>query len=556
MAWRLGRIIRVILATLAVVLAVCVAYGLGSMPKVVSATEEAVFSAENVAKDLAVIAKEPHSVEHPQARDRVRSYLVDRLAALGGNPRLYAYDSIAFRLGGYFDIANIYAEFEPESGPASSYVLFIAHLDSRYREQVLDSTVYSYGAADDGYGLGTTLELLRVALQYRQDWSQGVKVLFTDSEENGLNGMKEAVEHNPELLENVGFVINLEARGVKGPALLFETGMGDSKVVDLYAEAAKYPVTYSLTTVVYKMMPNFTDFTLVKDQLPGLNFSCLDNIRYYHTDWDCFENISLPTIQHYGAQLEPMLQRYLTDANYACVDALKSEDNSVYFTLPWVGLVKMTQTQNRWFAVVTALFCCLAFALHTKTRIIRPKQVLCKTLCLLGWGLGILLIGEGIAWLAATCVGTPFNVAATKFIPGDTWIGLVAVLAVVASVAGIFVRRATKRPFFANETLVAITVLMTVLGLLMTFTLGENFFFMFPALLSCIALILCLFILFNYLSIVAVILVLLMACSFCYNLFTALTIGALGVVLMLVFFYAVVVVGLLENFIRVKVVND
>ena len=176
MAWRLGRIIRVILATLAVVLAVCVAYGLGSMPKVVSATEEAVFSAENVAKDLAVIAKEPHSVEHPQARDRVRSYLVDRLAALGGNPRLYAYDSIAFRLGGYFDIANIYAEFEPESGPASSYVLFIAHLDSRYREQVLDSTVYSYGAADDGYGLGTTLELLRVALHYRQDWSQGVKV--------------------------------------------------------------------------------------------------------------------------------------------------------------------------------------------------------------------------------------------------------------------------------------------------------------------------------------------------------------------------------------------
>lgn len=556
MKWGLGRKIRVVLALVTVVLTVWGAFGLGSMPEVVSAAEESCFSAERVANDLAVIAQEPHSVEHPEARERVRSYLVDRLSELGGNPQLYAYDSVAFRLGGYYDIANVYAVFEPEQVPASSYVLFVAHLDSRYRQQVLDRTVYSYGAADDGYGLGTTLELVRVALQYRSDWKQGIKVLFTDSEENGMDGMRRATELHPELFDKVGFVVNLEARGVKGPALLFETGSGDSNVMDLYAEKAKYPVTYSLTTVVYKMMPNFTDFTLVKDSLPGVNFSCLDNISYYHTDLDCFANIDLQTIQHYGVQLEPMVCRYLTESAYASPEALKSEENAVYFTLPWVGLVKLTQTENQWFALVALFLCGLAFVLHTKTHIVRPKQVLLKSLCLLAWGLGVLLLGEGIAWLAAVCAGTPFNLTATKFIPGDTWIGLMAVLAVVVAVVGVFWRRMGKRPFFANETLMAVMLLMTVLGAAMTFALGENFFFLVPAVLSSMALILCLFILCNYLSIVAVALVLLLGCSFLYNLFTALTIGALGVVLMLAFFYVVVVLGLLENFIRVKVVND
>lgn len=553
MKWNLNRRIRFFLALSAVVFTLLAAFGWLTVPKVVPAEEETRFSAERVVEDLAVIAKEPHSVEHPEARAAVRAYLEQRLRDLGGEMQVYAYDSVAFRYGGHYDIANVYAEFEPVNAPATAYVLFVAHMDSRFRQQVLDRTVYSYGAADDGYGLGVTLELVRDALQYRNEWKQGIKVLFTDSEENDLDGMRNACLYDPQLLDQVGLVINLEARGVKGPALLFETSSGDEKVVDLYAETAAWPVTYSLTSVVYKMMPNFTDFTLLKEDYPGVNFSCLDNINYYHTDLDCLENIEPKTIQHYGSQLEPMLEDYLTDASYADPDALRGEENRVFFTLPGLGMVKMTQGQNRTFAVVTLLLFVLAFALYVKTRNIRPKQVFIKALVILGWGLGILLAAEGLIWVLARCVGTPFSLTATKFIPADQWIGASAVVLTVLAVIAVFVRRTAKRPYFACETLFATLLLMLVFGEVMTWTLGENFFFLVPVLVASVSLILSLFLLLNIFSLPAMMLVLLLAASFLYNLLTALTVGALGIVLLLVFFNALVVCALFENFVRVKV---
>jgi Zn-dependent M28 family amino/carboxypeptidase len=50
-------------------------------------------------------------------------------------------------------------------------------------------TVWSYGAADDGYGIGVILETVSLALKNRTEWKQGIKVLFTDAEEPGMKGM-------------------------------------------------------------------------------------------------------------------------------------------------------------------------------------------------------------------------------------------------------------------------------------------------------------------------------------------------------------------------------
>ena len=87
-------------------------------------------------------------------------------------------------------------------------------------------TVWSYGAADDGYGLGVILENVDQALKYKADWKQGIKVLFTDAEEVGMMGMKAQLQNNREVFDNVGLIINLETRGPYGPALLFETSPG------------------------------------------------------------------------------------------------------------------------------------------------------------------------------------------------------------------------------------------------------------------------------------------------------------------------------------------
>jgi Zn-dependent M28 family amino/carboxypeptidase len=213
-----------------------------------------------------------------------------------------------------FDAVNILAEFASPKSQEATKLMFIAHYDSRYSQPVPPrDTVWSYGAADDGYGIGVTLETLNLALKYRDKWQQGVKVLFTDAEEVGMMGMKAMWEQNREQFDDVGFVINLEARGPNGPALLFETSAGNERIMELYDQRALSPFTYSLTTVVYSFMPNFTDFTIIKDTLPGVNFSTIADINHYHTDLDNLDNINPKSIQHYGAQVVPMVEQYLCD---------------------------------------------------------------------------------------------------------------------------------------------------------------------------------------------------------------------------------------------------
>ena len=185
-------------------------------------------------------------------------------------------------------------------------------------------TVWSYGAADDGYGIGVTMETVSQLLKQREHWSQGVKVLFTDAEEVGMMGMTAMWEGNREVFDNVGLVINIEARGPYGPALLFEACPGNEKVMDLYADAAKNKYTYSLTTVVYGFMPNLPYFTIVKDHIPGLNSSTIADVNHYHTDLDNFSNISEKTIQHYGEQILPIALKYLKSEEYADKDAKKT----------------------------------------------------------------------------------------------------------------------------------------------------------------------------------------------------------------------------------------
>ena len=135
----------------------------------------------------------------------------------------YPYENATEYEGKPIDITNIFAQVDPviddPDHPEPTYLMLMAHYDSRYPQKVLNETVLSYGAADDGYGCGVALESLKQALRYRGEWRQGIKILLTDSEEWKLAGINSALEHNPEIFDNVGLIINLESRSNKGPVL-------------------------------------------------------------------------------------------------------------------------------------------------------------------------------------------------------------------------------------------------------------------------------------------------------------------------------------------------
>lgn len=561
--------IRPIVLTLAVVLAGLLAYGVWTRPSAKPVDYEG-FSAGRVVEDIEVISKEHHSVAHPEERAEVREYLVQRLEGLGADTvMLYQYDSLVGPKNKHvvytFDAVDVLAEFPPlVETEDPTYLLMVAHYDSRYSQPMPKDTVWSYGAADDGYGVGVILETVNQALKVRQDWKQGIKVLFTDAEEVGMMGMTAIWENNREVFDNVGFMINIEARGPWGPALLFETCPGNEKVMDLYASAAKYPFTYSLTTVVYTFMPNFTDFTIVKDEVPGMNFSTIADVNHYHTDGDNFSNVSAKSIQHYGAQVCPVALEYLTDEVYADRDYFKAEDDTTNFTIPVLGLFNFSKGVYKVVNVIVFALFLLLLGFDVVRGRVKAMKVFKSSLVVLGLAVAVLAAGELIAYLSALIAGArfkPFGVIHGIMFDNVAMIVSVVLMAVVAGLVYVSGRKKAVRQVagsmrasasvnavirHADNLLYGTMTLMFVLSAVLLFTLGENIMFFIPLTFATLAMILYRMTSLKLWLVLAIALVLLHAFSFLYALAMALTIGAFGAVAMLAFIDLMVLIPMAD----------
>lgn len=564
----MNRFRPVVLAA-TVVMAALLAYGLWTLPKPKPIDAQG-FSSARVVKDIEVISKEHHSVAHPQERARVREYLVQRLESLGADTVMrFAYDSLVGPKNKHvvytFDAVDLLAEFAPlDPSGDETYLMLVAHYDSRYSQPMPKDTVWSYGAADDGYGVGVILETVSQLLKQREHWKQGVKVLFTDAEEVGMMGMTAIWENDRQVFDNVGLMINVEARGPWGPALLFEACPGNEKVLDLYADAAGYPYTYSLTTVVYSFMPNFTDFTIVKDEIPGLNFSTIADVNHYHTDLDNFSNISEKSIQHYGAQILPVSMAYLTGREYSDKDYLRSDKDATNFTVPVLGLLNFSRTQYLVLNVVLfLLFLCL-FGLEGIRGRIKPAGVFKTSVTVLLSGIGVLALGELAAYVCASVSGAAFKpFGIVQGVPFDNVAMIVstAVLVLAAVVIYLAVRSRAVRQVSgsmrasaavnaamknAYNMLYGTLAMMFLLSVVLLLTLGENMMFLIPLAFSTFAMILYHMTSWKGWLVVSVGLILLHVFSFYYALAMALTIGAYGAVAMLVFFDLMVIVPLCD----------
>ena len=564
----MNRIRPLILAAF-VVLAALLAYGLFTMPFPKGEDAEG-FSAARVVRDIEVMSVEPHSVAHPEARARVREYLVGRLQGLGADTvRIFSYDSLVGPKNKHviyqFDAHNIMAEFAP-AGPAASKteLLFVAHYDSRYSQPFGRDTVWSYGAADDGYGVGVVLETVSQLLKERDQWKQGVKVLFTDAEEPGMMGMTAMWENDRQEFDNVGLMINVEARGPWGPALLFEACPGNCKVMDLYASNSRFPYTYSLTTVVYGFMPNFTDFTIVKDSIPGLNFSTITDVNHYHTHLDNFENVSPKSIQHYGAQIIPLASAYVKGEEFAHKDALKAEEDAVNFTVPGLGLFNFSKTGYTITNVIIFVLFLLLFGLEGVRGRINAKKVFVKSVTVLGASVGIVVLGSFISMVCSSIAGVPFKLFGTiqgvmfdntAMIASAVLMVLVTVLIYVISRKKAIREHASRSMrdnslnvarSHAYNVLYGTLALLFILSVALLVALGENMMFLIPLTFGAAAMILYHITNMRLWLVFGIGLILLHAFSFYYALAMALTIGALGGVLMLSFFALMVIVPLAD----------
>jgi hypothetical protein len=202
------------------------------------------FSAERAFSHLEVIAKKQHSVFDFTEIAEVRNYLEEALNAFKHvkwtkvkHPPLETVN-LKKQVSESIDIENFYAEIPGTSG---RYMLIVAHYDSSpFKWKYNKYTEGSFGAADDGYGIVTMLEIMRLLDNYTvgNKLINGIKFVFTDAEEVGLLGAKTMVKDYAHWLEDVNIVINLEARGNKGPLYMFQTSDKNYKLVDYYCDCS------------------------------------------------------------------------------------------------------------------------------------------------------------------------------------------------------------------------------------------------------------------------------------------------------------------------------
>ena len=92
-------------------------------------------------------------------------------------------------------------------------------------------------------------------------------------------------------------------------------------------------------------------------------------------------------------------------------------------------------------------------------------------------------------------------------------------------------------------------LLLIVLSAVLLFTVGENFFLLFPALCAVAGLLLHVVLYMNVFSLPALLLAEMASLPFLYNLYVALTAGAAGVVLFLAFLYLIILLSLTRCFV-------
>ena len=164
-----------------------------------------------------------------------------------------------------------------------------------------DSVWGSPGAGDDAMALAATLEVAR-ALNVRGKPRRDLILLFTDSEEIGLDGAKAYFGAHP-LADRTGIIINMEARGSGGRANMFETGSGNGAQMRLYAETVDRPASHSLAVLVYDQMPNATDYTVAKERgFAGYNIAVLDRAWSYHSPLATPASVDPASLQDMGDQ--------------------------------------------------------------------------------------------------------------------------------------------------------------------------------------------------------------------------------------------------------------
>lgn len=422
------------------------------------------FSTARAFNHVNMLAQEPHYVGSA-AHDKARNYIVSQLEEMG----LLVHTQEDFYLnesGTFTRPQNIISKIEG-TGDGKALVL-MSHYDSAMHS--------SYGASDAASGVATILEGVRAYLASEEVPENDIIILFTDAEELGLNGAAIFVEDHPWAKE-VGMALNFESRGSGGSsAMLLETNNGNEVLVQEFIKAGvDYPFTSSLYYSIYKMLPNDTDLTVLREQgnINGFNFAFIDDHFDYHTATDVPENLDPETLAHQGSYLMPLLTYF----SNAPLEDLNAEEDLVFLNFP---VLEMISYPFSWIMPMLILAVLIFFGIvfvGIRKKLILPKKAAIGFLPLL---ISLVLAGSlGYALWEAMLLLYP---GYSEMEHGFTYNGYYYIGAIIFLAVGIsfYIYHRFRKTIEIQDLFVAPLVLWLVLSLLMAVYLKGAAYLVIP----------------------------------------------------------------------------
>lgn len=315
--------LRALVLLLAIVAAVGVALYTLRPPDIVPASAPPTeFSAERAMEDLEVIADEPRPVGSPEHAE-TREYLLGEIRALDLEPRVQTTTAlVSFPDRSFAHVSRVKNILVRLEGTADNdrAVLLSAHYDT-----FSGSTP---SASDCGSCVVTLLETMR-ALEAAPPLNNDVIFLFTDAEERVSAGARGFVDDEP-WAKDAAMILNFEAAGSHGPAMVLTTTEQNGEVVDGLLEAAPHPVVNSLLPFLLGPVPGGDDMEVYKEELDsaGLDFVYFVDRSVYHTAADNLQTIDPRSVQHDGSYAHA-LTRHFGNTSLANLEA----PDEVFFTI-------------------------------------------------------------------------------------------------------------------------------------------------------------------------------------------------------------------------------
>ncbi|TNM91994.1 hypothetical protein fugu_019006 [Takifugu bimaculatus] len=185
------------------------------------------------------------------------------------------------------------------------------------------------------------LEVLHSLANQSTPLHHGVVFLFNGAEENVLQASHGFITQHP-WAKQVRAFINLEAAGVGGKEVVFQTGPENPWLVQAYVQAAKHPFASVVGQEVFQsgIIPSDTDFRIYRDfgNIPGIDLAFIENGFIYHTKYDTADRILTDSIQRAGDNILAVL-RYLLMSEKLADSSEYRHGNMVFFDLLGVFVV-------------------------------------------------------------------------------------------------------------------------------------------------------------------------------------------------------------------------